>query len=813
MPDLGNPGVSVFHFTSRISNAKIKKYKQATERGMSTGIKDIPGIPENIKFARELSSNPKEPLAKRQKTKSHSICSEVTTPSASSEAPATSRPKRESTLKFRYSDNMVISATDHANAAQTSTSGLSSPTSTPQVEPIPIAEREPTPCTIDEDYGMLSTYYIMDDDVDEDNDDGNRKTSEPSIARASTPLSSQPSALQPLGQPAKPPRSLRPPQTKQRQQPTKVQKVRRQLRLPSSPRLDYASQPKIPPPQVAPHHPFPQPPIPPMIPRVILMDMEPEFDPKKRYESVSPKQTIKSIDALSFALSNFSGVPFVPGASNVSSASNRKTAEPKESRDSVRDDDQVDNVPDPSLSHPGGPDANLMYGIQFIQNALKSWAHQRMQNVLAEHTMKQWHALQAQQTQRRGPGRPRKFNPEAQQQELNAAVHMSLANQPEGRAILAFHEVLQCGALQVNGILSLDMARALKHLYMQIDYLINKGPRADPPFVCMSYGAQQAAHRNRLLQAIEDVAKMEEELELHQKTGLQDTTQQIGSIVPRHTSWIQRQQNIASHPELRQDPYLHGSQASRMGQSSSNPIVLGSQASDTSGMAPSSPLPDMRLRDTPAALYDNVSNYQNSPLQGEPVLPVAAQAKGQQMRFSFSSGNAQASSISGQQAFTDGAHPASGLPNRGPTDPGCVQSVMNVPELTALSREPITIATDSAGSAVSPSQGTTIERTSDGRNRKAHAAISPVAMPAEGKLAANDSKVAVASPPRNAGFTAINAPSRHPIPDQVMSSTAHSDNNVPESQSSARTCGVYQMGSVTDLASRYPYPGALVVDR
>nr|POE86929.1 hypothetical protein CFP56_63961 [Quercus suber] len=332
MPESGNPGVSVFHFTSRISNAKIRKYKQATERGMSVGKKDVRKVSETTKLDQNPSFSIQESSAKRQKTQSRSICPEVTAPAIFSETLATSQPKRESTLKFRYSDDMVMSARDRANAARNSTSELSSLASTPQVERISAIEREPTPPLVDEDYGMLSTYYIMDDDDDEN---GNRKTSEPAICKVATPAPTQPLALQQVALPDEPLRPLPSPPSEPKR------KARSKIRLnlsqsshvtPAPLAHQSSSQQHGLPAQAMPHYPQHSLPAPPVIPRVVLMDMDLASDTKNQRGPVSVEQMIRSIDALSLALSSFSGVPFVPGASGPPLASTLQPATSKNSK-------------------------------------------------------------------------------------------------------------------------------------------------------------------------------------------------------------------------------------------------------------------------------------------------------------------------------------------------------------------------------------------------------------------------------------------------------------------------------------------------
>ena len=140
------------------------------------------------------------------------------------------------------------------------------------------------------------------------------------------------------------------------------------------------------------------------------------------------------------------------------------------------------------LEHTGEPDGPLTYGIQFIMNALKSWAQQRLN---------QQYMAAAQQA---------RMDQEARSAEGNAVPpsipeRPALADTPEGKAIAAFRDVVESGCLQVNVVLPADLAGAVRHLYVQIDQLINQGGK--PPreaWQPMSYAAQIHAHEMRLEQ-------------------------------------------------------------------------------------------------------------------------------------------------------------------------------------------------------------------------------------------------------------------------------------------------------------------------
>lgn len=148
------------------------------------------------------------------------------------------------------------------------------------------------------------------------------------------------------------------------------------------------------------------------------------------------------------------------------------------------------------LEHTGEPDGPLTYGIQFIMNALKSWAQQRLSQ---QHT--------AIMQQARVPPRTLS-NDNIAGASTSSAVPPGkpiipskpiLSETPEGKAIAAFRDVVESGCLQVNVVLPADLASAVRHLYVQIDQLINQGGKPPlEPVQPMSYSAQIKAHEARL---------------------------------------------------------------------------------------------------------------------------------------------------------------------------------------------------------------------------------------------------------------------------------------------------------------------------
>jgi hypothetical protein len=173
--------------------------------------------------------------------------------------------------------------------------------------------------------------------------------------------------------------------------------------------------------------------------------------------------------------------------------------------DDSDDKDESDPEPDPEpevetpryLEHTGEPDGPLTYGIQFIMNALKSWAQQRLNQ---QHLAAIQKARMDQETKLAGGN--------AAPPSDSIPDRPILADTPEGKAIAAFRDVVESGCLQVNVVLPADLAGAVRHLYVQIDQLINQGGK--PPreaWQPMSYAAQIHAHEMRLEQWREQQAR------------------------------------------------------------------------------------------------------------------------------------------------------------------------------------------------------------------------------------------------------------------------------------------------------------------
>jgi len=201
------------------------------------------------------------------------------------------------------------------------------------------------------------------------------------------------------------------------------------------------------------------------------------------------------------------------------------------------------------LQKPGEPDAPLTHGIEFIQNALRSWAIQRN---ISEYQMQymQHQQFEAISRSKHSTARLNQLENGLHEQFKPSMppphIRIDLAQTPEGAAIAAFQEVLAAGCLQVNAQLPLPLSRALRRLYVQIDQLINQGARNESQWRCMSYGAQIAAHRTRAEKVKIMQVRAQQDFLRQQHNAQQQLTQQMG-LSPQHHQRIAQQQIQLQH--------------------------------------------------------------------------------------------------------------------------------------------------------------------------------------------------------------------------------------------------------------------------
>ncbi|KAI5370926.1 hypothetical protein Slin15195_G017990 [Septoria linicola] len=339
----------------------------------------------------------------------------------------------------------------------------------------------------------------------------------------------------------------------------------------------------------------------------------------------------------------------------------------------VRDFDRV-------LPNPGTADSPLCFGIAFIQNALKSWAQQRMTHQI----MAQWNDEQSRgfflPQNSRARGRPKKF--EASPGGPPPVIEMNLTDTPEGIAIQKFQSILDSECLQVNTVLPIELGRALRLLYMQIDNLINQGRTEDKgDWYCMSYGAQITAHHARLNQFKEAEARRQQEVALSQQQHQQQVMAQMG-LNPHTTPMTQEEAQRHHAMELeRRRSAQHAQQQPYISQQHLHPLQLAFQASpapNQHGPSPTSSQPQQGFStvngsqgppgtpDGSAPVHANGVPQRNHFDKVKMYMPGFLPLSGQSMKFSFAPNSEEAIRAFGPEAFPTQGPVGPQLPNRGP---------------------------------------------------------------------------------------------------------------------------------------------------
>ncbi|CAK4032802.1 Hypothetical predicted protein [Lecanosticta acicola] len=669
---------------------------------------------------------------------------------------AVSRPRRETNVRFRYSQDMVMRESpeppkrkalpkpEPVEAASPASSGLSSLVSAPPSEREESPFQDPSPPPEGDEYGVnFLSYYVdgNDEDVGKQGKAERPKAKPKSRANAKQKSKAETETAKEPGPTASATPAPPPSQTVVRPDQQPMQKQHPPLPPPAGPRQ--SAPPPLPqqmPPQQMPHQqhqnqgprpqhippPYPTgppshrppqhlPPPPPPMPQPVIQFIDIKHDPKpQRPDTVA--EMVRKLDDLCAALTNFGGVPVMPPTPPPEKPAKKS---PKESRPSANpldnflshfhedDDSDEERDLDYQLIKPGAPDGPLTYGIQFIQNALKSWAQQRLthqvtQQYQAQH-QQQMHQQQMQQAQRRGPGRPRRYDePDPHPVGPPAVIHTDLAATPEGVAIKAFQSVLDSGCLQVNAVLPIELSCALRHLYMQIDHLINQGSKAENNnWQCMSYSAQISANKARVDKCKADQAKAQEQMAKQQQIIDQHRMAQLG-FAPQPSQPLaadQAQQQHAIDLE-RKRSMQHAVQQPYISQQHLNPLQLGARSNGTpvgTGVPPASndatPKPhpatspqngappgetDTRQSKSSALPdQDPKSRKDASQVQLDKVkiyMPGFLPRSGQSMKFSFAPNSENAVRVFGTEAFPVNEQGPK-LPNRGPmsaplTQPG-----------------------------------------------------------------------------------------------------------------------------------------------
>ncbi|EME88894.1 uncharacterized protein MYCFIDRAFT_192946 [Pseudocercospora fijiensis CIRAD86] len=868
-----NSSVSVFHFTSRISNAKIAKYKSATERGMAhsstrnskSRLRRAASPKSNGSDLTEDSPRPshESPSVEPPPAKKPRLKLNVRSPKPkqdNGDTIAVSRPRRET--RKRYSeplDDIDVEMTEDTPeiesgkaASPAPSSGLSSLSSAPPTPPreeSPLKDESPPGSAARADYGDFMSYYIAGGDEESENEKsqaapkGKRKSksqAKPKVETAktskalkqlsrssteatpqnATPVHQTPSVRHPQPQ-QQPVVEQAPNANNQRVSSHQVQNGPSQTQnVPSAPPR-YPQGP--PPPGMQRPPPLPLPNPPPPMPQPVIHFIDITHDPKpSKPDTIA--DMIHKLETLSSALTNFGGVPAVPATpppdgkpAPPSKARAKKQTAPQagdqidgflslfgadddedDSESSAAEDaeeQQGENVND-QQKNPGDPDGPLTYGIQFIQNALKSWAQQRTTHQITHQLQMQHNQALSEyynNQQQRGPGRPRKFVEPLPGQPggPRPILQMDLADTPEGVAIKAFQRVLDSGCLQVNARLHAGLSRALRHLYMQIDHLINQGSKENSSWQCMSYSAQLSAHRFRVEQVRRANAKAQEQqqqLAAQMLPGQQTTNPPHSQAQQLNAIELERRRSMQ---HAQQQPYIAAQHL--------NPLQLnGSPPATPAGPSPS-PAPGGMPQ-----VHAAGQSMQNGATAGpanagvqltkmKMYVPGFLPRSGQSMKFSFAPHSEAAVQAFGSEAFPVEQAPGPQMPNRGPMQPVRTNNLRPA----------------SNGTSMSDPQPTTIDLTSDGpehaSSQPAHAQVHvPVLKTGSGFTAVNK------PPPASAVSRSTSLPNgsaKEASPETIRVARKHSSGAASASASPALGNGSSR------LAARMPHPGAIVEDK
>ena len=913
-PDDPSFSVSVFHFTSRISSAKIRKYKSATEKGMgpSTGNGRTPtpgpSTRKSVPSTKQDAKASEEPPAKKQRLKLNVRDPGPTGQSLSPDTIAVSRPRRGSSLRVQYSENMDVDDAEvtkapgiHKPRAASAASTASSLTSFSSVES---GEKGPKPAAAEGgkkpakagDYNRdFLSYYVTGDADDEDEDEG-KNDAPPTASVKSVAVSKPQPSVQPptvhgsaAVQPSAGAQASRPPPQPQVHRETK-------FRNHTGPPLPYPTSARERPPS----RPVPPPPAQPCVHLIDNMNI---------HNAPGPTLTVTAMVAklafLSNELARFGGGPPprssspgpqrsmpmpMPTSANAdqgpSTNSNPRLDLAKTQAESTQqasksaadgllamfdddDDEESDDdanteasasrpdqlaaVPaaqapavttpvattpaateasidesahalDDQLKQSGDQDAALYYGIKFIQNALRSWARQRLNTEYSHFYWTEHQKYRDQlQPQRRGPGRPRKFEDDEAYKKLPPAdIRMDLAHTNEGRAIAAFQDVLDGGCLQVNTNLPIELSRALRILYAQIDQLINQEPRYDMPWQCLSYDVQITANKIRVDEWKEARARAQAEMERQQMLAQQQVMQQMGirsrrpgssdeQVRQAHAVDLERRRgNEQAAQQTHQSPYAPNLMppAGQVAPAVNTPVVPSLRMSNgpttsspnagtstVNGVATISHLPNPRPIPSSPASMNGVQLDKIEQLMPSNLLSRS----GQSMKFSFPPKNELASKVFGPQAFPVNQN-GSSLPNRGPMGAGRASPSI---QLGSSPRLP-----NGAGAAITatsqqspPARPVLPEQPSD--------TIQVASRPSSRQTSRSSPTIAQQQVPLVNGSGSV-----YPNQSPKAAASTSAPNPVPASPSKASSSVVPNGSAVADdeLASRFPHPGAVIVN-
>lgn len=730
MPPLtAEPLVLVFHSTNKISGAKVKKYTTASEKGLSV-YEEIRASTPALAATRSPSSRG-TPSGGPSSSKRQRLHPGHTSPGAGVFA-GTLPPRKRKRKPARQIDlNRDMFFEDGITSLQEpewpsdseQASSAASSLTPPPPAPKAMSPFIDPPSPEDLEYGRnFTSYYILDDD-----DDNGKKTSTAPPVKAPKP-SKKPDVprQQPHPQPPRNGPYPPPPQAHTSRAPRQRSSTNRPLPAP-------APQPVLPI-------------LPP--PRVTIVDnIKRDANPDKRY---AVDEMIAKLDVLSLALIKFGAVPpakesvapakppppnstcqpdrvvnrtnylaySVANSINGGPARSAATAQADESvngllamfdddgdSDALDEDEDVEagsaqssKDADTDLSVTGTADADLHYGIQFIMNALMTWAKQRIDAMYTQQWQQYNEVTRLQQQQqhvqtKKGRGRPKTNEVNhgssiSQPPAPPAVVNAELTNTPEGEAVQAFQDVVDCGVLKVNGLMPKELTRALGVLYVQIDHLINNSTSEKPRWQCMSYHAQIKAHNMKVQRWKEQAVRMQEEMSRQQELAHQQMMQQMA--VPRRSQHpdSMSDERAFRHRDMAEELRRHQSQSTRdlatpmdldtLTPGTARPSIPAVPAYDgvsRSLWPPSSTAthhpPHVTIQASDSRLRDAMSRvtmyHDGRPANVAPEHQAQLQMRsGQGMKFSFDHSNEAARQLFGQSAFPSAADHASSIPRRGP---------------------------------------------------------------------------------------------------------------------------------------------------
>lgn len=195
-------------------------------------------------------------------------------PAPTSDIIAVSRPRRNSVLRIRYSEDMVLED-ESLRIHESDSSDLSELEATPPPGNDPRPAKQKTPNDANPDYGDFMSYYILDGDEDK-----------PKAGAAKPKAAPKPRQQGPS-------------------QPRHQERAQQQMQAQHNNHV--RQQQQYPPIQ---HR--PPPPPPPPLPQVQLIDFDQFSRPEGPREPDTVLQMVQKLEALSTALTNFGGVPSVP---------------------------------------------------------------------------------------------------------------------------------------------------------------------------------------------------------------------------------------------------------------------------------------------------------------------------------------------------------------------------------------------------------------------------------------------------------------------------------------------------------------------